>query len=343
MQNEIRPNVRFVQNGDGTVTDKSTGLMWTETLYGKGPDGLPCEWRSEDDAGLTFSEATKFFGKGRTVFVPASPRGGPGTPDLVIRGETYKGYVFADLCPIFTGGHNDWRLPTVEEAWTLAEEKKTYRLTWVMVQEPFARLDLEKIWRLILRTATLSGRHGARGEWNSWTFMSVSKEAEAGLHHEHYHGEKYSVRLVRGGKVFNSIYGHRPGNFLIKNNKFMADAEGYAIEIDKISRIEPIVGGILLAWLFGTVAIPTLIVLLIALSFGASLWYLAGFVVISIIALAVIDGLREKSMSRLEIIESGGNKFVLKYDINSLRLLAKMIKKRMRGDADKERGEQKVE
>lgn len=311
--------------------------MWTESLYGKGPDGLACEWRSEDDAeGLTFSQAREFFGKGRTVYVPASPRGGPGTPDLVIKGETYKGYEFADLCPIFTGGHNDWRLPTVEEAWTLAEKETTYNgFKWVMVHEPFARLDLENIWRLILRTATLSGRHGARGEWTSWTFMSVSSEADASLHHEHYHGEKYPVRLVRSGNVFNSIYGHRPGNFLIKNNKFLADAEGYAIEIDKISKIEPIVGGTLLYWLFAIVAIPTLIVLLIALLFGSSLWYLAGFVVILIIALAVIDRLREKSMSRLEIIESGGKKFVLKYDIDCLRLLAKIIKKRMRGDADK--------
>lgn len=333
MQNETSAAVRFVQNGDGTVTDKSTGLMWTESLYGKGSDGLPCEWRSEDDAeGLTFSQATEFFGKGRTVHVPVSPRGGPGTPDLVIKGETYKGYKFAGLCPIFTGGHNDWRLPTVEEAWTLAEKEKTYNgFKWVMVHEPFAQLDLGNIWRLILRTATLSGRHGARGEWTSWTFMSVSTEADASLQHEHYDGEKYPVRLVRGGNVFNSIYGHRPGNFLIKNNKFLADAEGYAIEIDKISKIEPIVGGTLLYWLFGIVAILTLIVLLIALLFGSSLWYLAGFVVILIIALAGIVRIREKSMSRLEIIESGGKKFVLKYDIECLRLLAKIIKKQMRG------------
>ena len=55
---------RFVDHGDGTITDTKTGLMWAAA-----DNGIPINW-----------------------------------PDSLLFCEDYNG-----------GGHNDWRLPTLEE------------------------------------------------------------------------------------------------------------------------------------------------------------------------------------------------------------------------------------
>lgn len=91
-------SVRFTDNGDGTVSDAQTGLMWEKKGH---LDGVPVVCSSAGvcpdphDADNTY---TYSFG---------SPTGPPGTAYTVMLAQLNAGGGFA--------GHTDWRLPTREE------------------------------------------------------------------------------------------------------------------------------------------------------------------------------------------------------------------------------------
>lgn len=82
---------RFISHGDGTVTDTCTGLMWQSSETDVNGDG---RYRFDDDR-LTFDQAAAFC------------------EDLTF------------------AGHDDWRLPTIEEIFTiinyLQENPAVYR------------------------------------------------------------------------------------------------------------------------------------------------------------------------------------------------------------------------
>jgi hypothetical protein len=69
----------YSSNGDGTVTDLNTGLMWTQTPDLNG-DGV-----IDSDDKLTYSESLEYVGS------------------------------------ISTGGHTDWRVPTIKELYSLMD------------------------------------------------------------------------------------------------------------------------------------------------------------------------------------------------------------------------------
>lgn len=97
-------DVRFTDNGDGTVTDALTGLMWEK----KGDlDGAPvvcssagvCPDPHDADNGYTYSAG--------------DPEGPPGTAFTVLLAQLNAGGGFA--------GHADWRLPTREELLSIVD------------------------------------------------------------------------------------------------------------------------------------------------------------------------------------------------------------------------------
>ncbi|HSP55853.1 MAG TPA: DUF1566 domain-containing protein [Dehalococcoidia bacterium] len=95
---------RFVDNGDGTITDKETGLMWEKKAgLGGGPvicsTAGVCPNPHDADNQYTYS-----FG---------SPSGPPGTAFTVLLAQLNGGGGFA--------GHSDWRLPTREELQGIAD------------------------------------------------------------------------------------------------------------------------------------------------------------------------------------------------------------------------------
>lgn len=107
---------RFRDNDDQTVTDTETGLTWTVDCYGKGSQD---QLEAGATVGFSWFEAVDRFGKGRKYrawgFDPSD--GGANR----IQSDAYAKYVFGrDVVTI--AGHEDWRLPTVEEFWSLIEE-----------------------------------------------------------------------------------------------------------------------------------------------------------------------------------------------------------------------------
>jgi hypothetical protein len=80
------PDSQFIDNGDGTVTDSATGLMWKKCL--EGLSGNNCEGVEDS---FTWQQALQ-------------------KPDAVNNAGGFA-------------GHNDWRLPNINELVSLVEEQ----------------------------------------------------------------------------------------------------------------------------------------------------------------------------------------------------------------------------
>lgn len=81
------PDSRYTDNGDGTVTDKQTGLMWKQCSEGLATTSTPCD---------TGSAATYSW------------------QGALTQAQTVNSAGFA--------GYNDWRLPNIKELSSLVEE-----------------------------------------------------------------------------------------------------------------------------------------------------------------------------------------------------------------------------
>lgn len=100
------PNPRFTDNGDGTVTDNLTGLIWTKDANAPGP-GLcfTATWKTWQDA-LNYVDC--------------------------LNTSAYL-------------GHSDWRLPNVNELETLINAKQPNTAAWLNTQG-FSNVQLYHYW-----------------------------------------------------------------------------------------------------------------------------------------------------------------------------------------------------
>ena len=92
------PSARFTDNGDGTVTDNDTGLMWKRC-----PEGLPgpgCDAYGAAGSGFDYA-ALAYSWQG-----------------ALQRVQTVNASVDPDINP---GGHGDWRLPNIKELASIVE------------------------------------------------------------------------------------------------------------------------------------------------------------------------------------------------------------------------------
>jgi hypothetical protein len=88
-------SARYVDNGDGTITDTLTGLMWLKDLNcassaGYDPDGT-------GDGSMTWSHGLQFVA------------------------DLNSGSVDISSCASYTAGHTDWRLPNYNELESLSD------------------------------------------------------------------------------------------------------------------------------------------------------------------------------------------------------------------------------
>jgi uncharacterized protein DUF1566 len=106
--------LRFVDNGDGTVTDHQTGLVWEKKVAGIscGPLFFPLALHCVDDT-YRWISVPMLSGEPFTSFLAALNGGATGVGDCVS----------ADGKAVTGGfnGHCDWRLPTVDELQTIVD------------------------------------------------------------------------------------------------------------------------------------------------------------------------------------------------------------------------------
>lgn len=181
---------RFVDNGDQTVTDGRTGLLWSVQLFGKGEDGQ----LQVGGQGFSWSGATSRFGRGRRL-VAAELSHWPASR-TEITAESYRHYVTGKE-RVTIGGRSDWRLPTAEEFWSLVRRKTSdpnfpndYVLSTALLG------DRMNVW-----AANYYGWLGPT-DYCAWWFTGGT----AGGSHvigDISHSARYHVRLVCGGNVFS--------------------------------------------------------------------------------------------------------------------------------------------
>jgi len=319
MPGESINNDRLIGHGDGTVTDSKTGLMWTVSTFGRLSDGAICEGEVN---GFTWSEATELFGRGRNIYPKVAPNPtGEGNIEKELTSDTYKGYQFSTICPLSVGNQNDWRLPTVEEIWTLVHEENPYgfykyKINSKVFGEP------EDLW-----TATYAGKHGAQGEGSAWATHEASTGGTS-IHFETYCRERRPVRLVRSGSAFNATFGQRKTTLSIKDGRFIAISEGFSIPLMDITKISvrKVSRGKLLDRVAIILGVIFLFIILGLLLFDFSWIYILISVLVLLIMRKTIRSLQDTFFHVLQIVTSNGQEFDLKYEIGKLKKIEQAIK-----------------
>jgi len=113
----------YSQNGDGTVTHIPSGLCWIRVPWGMVWDG---ESFTGEPILLSWDEATKLFGRGKTVMSTSSALHG----DLLKDSAFENGYKYGS-CHVDFAGFTDWRLPTALELDTFAAYEQNSYGDWM--------------------------------------------------------------------------------------------------------------------------------------------------------------------------------------------------------------------
>ena len=205
MNEKINP---LIIRPDGTALDTSTGLVWMVPLVGQGwSNGKP----NGNSATLSWGEATSRFGRGRNIFATAvdchwAVRPSQGHSETSIdrasknplSQETYKDYRLGYKRLEF-GGFHDWRLPTVEEFWTLS-----------LTEFEGTPLDFEprRMWTANPSTRSLGGFIMALLDLGAcaWQFLLFPGTEVSNGFGDLKTASRYPIRLVRSGTMFDAIH-----------------------------------------------------------------------------------------------------------------------------------------
>lgn len=110
---------RFVDNGDGTVTDKETCLLWEKKTGVVGPPFAIC---SSPLSTTVCTDPHDVNNEYNWSANQTAPDGGAFTDFL----DRVNGKLCAtSACPGGLGGHSDWRLPTLAELQTIVDVSAT--------------------------------------------------------------------------------------------------------------------------------------------------------------------------------------------------------------------------
>jgi hypothetical protein len=157
----------YADNGNGTVTDNNTGLMWQKCTVGY-----------TDVNACTGGGAVKYNWYQAT-----------GTVDINSNPVSQFKNVCADLNTSNFGGHADWRLPTKKELVTLVDYGRSNTLP--TIDPIFTSTSLSYYWSSNAKTGTSSKAWYVDFIHGSWNHQTMSITAY--------------VRCVRGAKVEPSL------------------------------------------------------------------------------------------------------------------------------------------
>jgi hypothetical protein len=208
LQGEImeKKAVDLVNGNDGTVTDPSTGLMWMAPFVGQG-------WNSAATgsyATYTWPEATERYGRGRLIEFTKLPYiwAAESTARPVFNQESYKGYQ-AGKEKYFFAGYSDWRMPIIEEVFTLMDAG---------VQEERVRKELGSLSVFCTANPSTTSLYERRGKRPILRWLLGTPNLpfnitvwEASLYEDVIFGDRpasthYGVRLVRSGYLFQATH-----------------------------------------------------------------------------------------------------------------------------------------
>jgi len=186
-------------HGVGTATDSTTGLMWMIPFAGQ-------EWNGDSPVGtavdLSWPQASTRFGRGRRLKSPpqkeATPYWSVGDSDRPpLSRESYTDYE-AGSKQLFFAGFRDWRLPIVEECFTLMEIEDSEDIF------PSAGTG---VWTA--NSSNLSGYSKSPRYLREW--LNFSPECAwwwqgNDLFADTVVSQPYMIRLVRSGTIFSILH-----------------------------------------------------------------------------------------------------------------------------------------
>ena len=190
---------KFEISNNGTVFDSATGLMWMIACVGQGwsnnlPQGIP--------PGFTWSEATDKYGRARYISGNWDKKDWDGDESksriayykqYPLNKQSYENYRFGQKKYEFAG-FNDWRMPTIEEFWTLSEKKP--RTTDIITDsgENWTANPSTKLLH-ILSMINMGGP-------TSWMFSLYDNNGYC----DWLQNISRPIRLVRQGNIFQTLF-----------------------------------------------------------------------------------------------------------------------------------------
>lgn len=152
------PTPRFVDNGDGTITDELTGLMWLA------------------DANCVLTNYPEFDNDVGYFDPPGEPPDGRLFWSSTLN---FVEYVNAGVYPNCAMGHDDWRMPNVLELHSIVDPGQEVTADW-LTSQGFSNVEIAAYWTSTTKL-NLPQAYTNIAHWVSTSTGSISTSQKTGL------------------------------------------------------------------------------------------------------------------------------------------------------------------